>query len=73
MLVGPHVPFDYCHKRLKLAQLLGQLGVFLTLRSSRRPEPGFLSSPPYMSTPFEPKILMSKSFPVASSPKRERC
>jgi hypothetical protein len=27
--------WEYCYERLKLAQLLGQLGVFLTLSTTR--------------------------------------
>ena len=35
MQVGPRIPGEYSYKGLKLAQLLGQLGVFLTLGFGR--------------------------------------
>jgi hypothetical protein len=33
MQVGPRIPGEYSYTRLKLAQLLGQLGVFLAIEA----------------------------------------
>ena len=30
MKIGPRIPVEYSYKKVKLAQLLGQLGIFLT-------------------------------------------